>query len=414
MTLDAESVAASLPTMMTRMDKTDGGPQVWYTASAGKGPESEQLGRLRGQALTEIKAILGAAREADLPAYADLTAADPELAARLGQVPGYDTCFADWSILPHDDSCEYGCDRHDDPYTIQAACKANPGYGLPGRIDGEMIDRVRRNMDDATYLREILGVGHYPVAADGWAVIPRQWWEDTTDSAQINPARAVYAVDSSRFLPGDRTSTSIASASQLQPGITAVELADYRPGTKWAVGRVLDIDSKHGPATWIIDKRAAAGTFVTELEEAGVRLEIPTAGEVAHACGQFYDACQPPATLRHQADREVNAALAGLAKRKLGDGYAWDRQTVLVDISPLYALTLAHWGWLKFGQQADYDVADSVGWDVTEVIRLYKIGHYGPGDLIRLWDADLIDDKGLTAIAAAGIPIPAQLSERTR
>jgi hypothetical protein len=45
--------------------------------------------------------------------------------------------------------------------------------------------------------------------------------------------------------------------------------------------------------------------------------------------------CAPPA---------LDAAVAGAAKRSLGDSWAWARRGLSVDISPLVAVSLARWG----------------------------------------------------------------------
>jgi hypothetical protein len=68
-------------------------------------------------------------------------------------------------------------------------------------------------------------------------------------------------------------------------------------------------------------------------------------------------------------------------------------------------LTLAHWGALKLAGE-DYDVAESVHFDLDEIKRLCRKGVYGPQDLARLYAEDLLDDKGLTALAADGIRVP--------
>ncbi len=118
----------------------------------------------------------------------------------------------------------------------------------------------------------------------------------------------------------------------------------------------------------------------------------------------FYDAVRDD-RLRHAPDSEVKTALAGAATRKLGDGLAWDRQHVAVDICPLVAYTLAWWGWRQHGGN-DYDAVDSVHFDLDEIMRLCSLGAYRTDDLKRLYDAGLIDDKGLTALADAGYAVP--------
>jgi hypothetical protein len=154
---------------------------------------------------------------------------------------------------------------------------------------------------------------------------------------------------------------------------------------------------------WVIDPRAAAGSLIDEFLASELKVERPNATEMAHAFGSFYDAVRDD-KIRHASDREVSNALAGAMTRKLSDGQAWDRQHVAVDISPLVAYTLAHWGWQQFGG-GDYDVRDSVHFDLAEILRLCRLGVYGPADLKRLYDSGLLDDAGLTHLAREGVRV---------
>jgi hypothetical protein len=49
-------------------------------------------------------------------------------------------------------------------------------------------------------------------------------------------------------------------------------------------------------------------------------------------------------SLRYLPRPALDAAVAGAAKRPLGDSWAWARQGLSVDISPLVAVSLARWG----------------------------------------------------------------------
>jgi hypothetical protein len=49
-------------------------------------------------------------------------------------------------------------------------------------------------------------------------------------------------------------------------------------------------------------------------------------------------------SLRYLPRPALDAAVAGAAKRPLGDSWAWARRGLSVDISPLVAVSLARWG----------------------------------------------------------------------
>jgi len=382
--LDSGSVGGSLPTLSARQHVTDGGPQVWYTASAGLGAKSTQLAlvRRRGKA----------AHESGVP--------DPDL------------FFAEWSIEPCDEYCPPGCREHDDPAAVESLYKSNPGLGLIHSngtgLTLESVERERGGMDETRFLIERLGVGIYPAPKDGWAVIPRRWWEATELRDAPRPAGVVFGVDTT---PGREMSAIAVAGSISSDGNGYVELTadrrgqvDHRPGTSWVVRRAQQLDAEYGPALWVIDPRAAAGSLIDDFERSDLKILKPTATEMGHAFGEFYDAVRDD-RLRHAPDKEVRSALAGAATRKLSDGQAWDRQNVAVDICPLVAYTLAWWGWRQQGGN-DYDAGDSVHFDLTEIIRLCRLGAYGPADLQRLYDSGLINADGLTALAAAGIAVP--------
>jgi hypothetical protein len=199
----------------------------------------------------------------------------------------------------------------------------------------------------------------------------------------------------------DRGASAIAVAGSLDGGLGYVELCNHEAGTDWVIKRAVELDRRWGPCVWVIDPRSAAGSLIDDFERRDLKVEKPTAQEIAHAFGEFYDAVRDD-RLRHAPDREVASALAGAATRKLGDGQAWDRQNVSVDICPLVAYTLAWWGWRMHGGD-DYDIGESVHFDLAEIIRLSKLGAYGPADIRRLYDSGLIDDAGLAALKNAGV-----------
>jgi hypothetical protein len=57
----------------------------------------------------------------------------------------------------------------------------------------------------------------------------------------------------------------------------------------------------------------------------------------------FYDAVVN-GSLRYVPRPALDAAVAGAAKRPLGDSWAWARRGLSVDICPLVAVSLARWG----------------------------------------------------------------------
>ena len=92
MFLISEDVGASLPLLSARTLATDGGPQVWYTASAGM-MHSTQLARVRRRGIAGTDDAL---------------------------------TFLEYSIDPHTPRCDPSCSKHDTPFTPESYLKANP------------------------------------------------------------------------------------------------------------------------------------------------------------------------------------------------------------------------------------------------------------------------------------------------
>ncbi len=346
MILDAAKVGATLPVLSARPN-----PQVWYTASAGL-RVSTQLAKVRRRGMA-------------------------------GSSKGL--CFMEWSANVHDEYCRPGCSEHLEPEDIRALQQSNPALGI--RISLDHCEREREGMDPVEYGRERLGVGQYPAPADAWAVIPEKWWKATMDKASdtvnvIHPAGACFAV----ALGYNRTSAAIAVAGRRDDRLTQVEIVEHKHGIRWVLARARALDKEHQPEGWVVDPHADEGSLADEMEQAGLKVIRTTATDVAHAFGQIYDAFKE-GTLRHPDQPIIQTALAGAEKRKLGDGSAWDRLGVQVDLSPLVAVTFAHWGYLKYGAEIEYDIGASVDFDLAQVIRMIEAGYYTADDLQRLTDA---------------------------
>lgn len=376
MPLDADDVAATLPALSARSAVTEGGPQVWYTASAGN-RKSTQLARVRRR---------GMAGAAGVP--------DPTLA------------FMEWSIDPHADTCPPDCAVHDDPAAVSSYAKANPGLGY--RLTVEACEREAAAMGGhhtETFGRERLGVGTYPADVDGWAVIPQRWWAGTLMTDAPRPRSPSFAV----AVAPEHASAAIGVAGGLPDGRAYLEVPQgcHRPGTAWVLAEARRMDARWRPDGWVFDKRSAAGALIQSFEDAGLTVLTPTVTEIGQGCGQLYVAARD-GQIGHADDRALRTALAGAVSRKLSGAWVWDDRESAGDMSPLIAVTLAHWGHVKFG--GDYDAGRSVHYDLAEILRYVQMGVYDAADIARLYTGGLIDDEGLAELAAAGVQVPALLT----
>lgn len=326
--LSNSSVDALMPTMSARPN-----PQLWYAGSAADKDLApcEQIARVRRRALK------GGAS-----------------ARRL--------FYAEWSAELCTDLCGAGCAAHDDPANPAVWAKANPGLGI--RITAEHVETEHASMSSRGFQRERLSVGNYPVDGEGWDVISQAAWEATQDAASQVVDPVAFWVD----VTPDRSAAAIGLAGARADGLGHVEVVDYRPGTAWVPQRLAELKARWSPCAIGLDAGGPAGSLVAGCEDLNIELTIPAARDIAAACGAFYDAIvRPPdadpgweSSLRHVPAAELTTALAGAAKRRLGDAWAWDRRGVSVDISPLVTVTMASWAYATRPQNTVIELEGSL------------------------------------------------------
>jgi hypothetical protein len=141
----------------------------------------------------------------------------------------------------------------------------------------------------------------------------------------------------------DRSSACVSVAGRRDDGLGHVEVMEHKRGTGWLVDWLVDRAATHQPAVILYEEKSPAASLVTELEEKGVTVEPVNSSELAKACGNFYDAVEDR-TVRHLGTNELVTAIRGVAKRPLGEAWAWSRKTSTTDITPLVSCTLALWG----------------------------------------------------------------------
>lgn len=305
--LTAEQMAAILPTMSAVHN-----PQLWFFGTPPSDPSAWAYGlREDGEA--------GVPRMAHFDWGADLDMTD-------------------------------GDDRRRAFEDIDLWYATNPAMGR--RIQEEfVIDEAKPSGLGERFLVERLGVWP-PRAGDGPKVLDLASWGVMADTGSKLVGDVAFALD----ITPNRDYSSIAAYGLNADGVGHVEIIDRRPNTHWVVERLIELAEKWKPVAIGLDVKGPAGSLLLELEKAGIvkpedpekplygNLAIPTAQDVAAACGQFADAVQQQ-TLKHRDVAILNDALRGAKTRTLGDSWAWARRVPRTDISPLMAVTLARWAY---------------------------------------------------------------------
>jgi hypothetical protein len=281
------------PTMVTRDQ-----PQFWVVSTAG----THKSGYLRA------KVDAGRARAA---------------AGGRGTV-----CYFEWSAVEGADPA--------DPATWWS-CMPALGHTVTERRIAAEFERL----DLADFCRAYLNWWPGEIPAD-WQVVAEADWLSLADpgSAPVDPV--AFAAD----VTPDRSAAAIAVAGVRPDGLGHVEVVDHRPGTGWVVGRLVELREKWQPCAIVVDDTGPAASLIPPLEAAELEVVRPTTRARAAADSGFYDSVVER-TVRYMPGPHgpaLVAAVAGAAKRPLGDSWAWARRGLSVDISPLVAVSLARWG----------------------------------------------------------------------
>lgn len=237
---------------------------------------------------------------------------------------GTGLCFFEWSADPASDPA--------DPATWRDCM---PALGLTALQPA--VASFQRSMKPNEFRRAFLNIADTEAAPD--AVVDADTWSRLIDAQSSALDPIAFAAD----ITPARDAGSIAAAGARRDGRMHAEVVDARRGVDWMIPRILELREKWSPCVLVVDAAGPAGSLIAPLERAGVEVFKPSAREAAQACGQFYDAATSDA-LRHLDQPELNAALAGAARRPLGDAWAWARKNSSSDISPLVAVTLALFG----------------------------------------------------------------------
>jgi len=213
----------------------------------------------------------------------------------------------------------------DDPATWYS-CMPALGY----TVDEAAIRHARLTMADGEFRRSFLNqwvsFEDRAIPADAWARVSQPNVQPSGDlvfTIEVNP---------------ERTWASIATADR--NGVC--ELVDSRAGVGWVVERVVELAAKWSSTDVAVDGRSQAFAFAGDLEGRGLRVKALSSSEFVQSCGLFLDAVLD-GSLRVRSHPDLSDAVAGVEKKPLGDAWRWDRRSDAIEVSPLIAVSLAHW-----------------------------------------------------------------------
>lgn len=229
---------------------------------------------------------------------------------------------------------EISADRAADPDDRLQWAKANPSF--PHRTPERSILRMRKNLSEASFLREALGIWD-EFASQRSVVTPAQW----AQLADVGPADGVrpiaLGVDASHG-----REFSIAACWRDPFGAHAEEVwagIDEGAAERWVADRVTRV------TPIVIDTMSPAASLVPRLRARGLNVKVTTSTDMVKACGLWLSDVTS-GRLTHADQEPVNAAVVAARKRAIGaaGGWGWDRKDGKTNIAPLVAHTLARYG----------------------------------------------------------------------
>lgn len=295
--LTDQQIQAMLPSLSAQSARPDK-PILVYASSAPVG-ESEVLHRVRSAILR-------------------------------GEMP--DAWMAEWSVeLPPGDRLQalrqIVADR-------DLWWSANPGMGL--RISADWVASTELpQMSLEAFAIERLGV---VFEADGdTGVLPINSWRACRDLESSVPSGSV-----SLAVGPHGAWSAFGLAGQREDGSLHIEVVRHAPGTEWVVEAAQRaVERFAGPI--ILDARTSSAAVVQALKRANVPLHEMTTPEVVQSCAAFEQDVRNT-HLRHLDQPELNAAVAGVDVRTVGESWVFSAKASTIDVTPLLAVAHAAFG----------------------------------------------------------------------
>lgn len=231
---------------------------------------------------------------------------------------------------------EFSADPGSSPDDRAAWLQANPSLGV--RTPERALVRLRKLLaNDDDFLREALGM--WSAAAVKQGPIPPDVWAALADPSIEQGSPVAYSLE----VALGRSSATIGCGWLMPVDSMHLTVAKHASGTDWIVETLAAACGTHSNRGVTLDAGTEALSFREPLERAGVTVYAVKSADRAAACGRFSDAVFQ-GRMSHDGQQLVTDALAGATWRETTEGARTFARRGGVDISPLYALVLAHHG----------------------------------------------------------------------
>jgi hypothetical protein len=228
----------------------------------------------------------------------------------------------------------------DDP-DVWVATHPAIGHTIP--LDAIKQDRLNAERDTegeglSGFYRNLLNV---TASRNGDRVLSEAGW-----SGLLDPELRVLGTGVPVFgyaVEHERDRGAIVAAVRQPSGTVHAVLVDERAGAEWMAPRLRELRERHRDATLVaLGGVSPAATVTAALLRDRVPVELLDAGETAAACAELLDVVnRGTGWLRVREEARLSAAAGNLAKRELGDGFAWTQKRSGTGVAPIVALTAA-------------------------------------------------------------------------
>ena len=181
-------------------------------------------------------------------------------------------------------------------------------------------------------------------------VIDEAAWAAAADPGSRIQGGRTFSLD----VTPDRSYATIGVAGARADGLTHIEVVKHDRGTAWVPAELARLTQKYSVTEPVIICGQAAAALQGDLAVLEVDSMIMSLSDQRAACAQLFD--MVPIIIRHIGQQSLDTALAGARKADSSGTWTWSRKS-RVDISPLWAVTGALWGW----RRNSADPLDSIG-----------------------------------------------------
>jgi hypothetical protein len=234
---------------------------------------------------------------------------------------------------------ELSAERSASPTDREQWRMANPSY--PHRTSERAILRMKKNLSDQSFLRE--GLGIWDETSSG-VVITDEMWARVCDplSRRVGDDLVLGVAVEEQEETGVKTGAIVVACTN-PLGRTHLELVESREGTAWIVPRLDQLREQRRPRALVIDSQGPAGALLPDLQRGWGRLVLTPTTTMRRACGSLLEAVKDRKVAHTGQQPTLSKAVAAGKRKQSEDGWVWRRTD---GTAPLFAATLAHYGWM--------------------------------------------------------------------